>query len=157
MRRAASLTLLLFGLACWPVFAGEGHGKLSPESQELIREMVEEMRSRAWVGIEMRVDSDTNTRKVVRVVDGSPAEAAGFRKGDLLYAREGVRFSPENAKRIWREHHASRPGDRVVYTVLRDDKPLDLEVELCEIPERVLMQWVGLNMMKMSGVELGED
>jgi S1-C subfamily serine protease len=158
LRFAASAVLAVaFGLGALsvspPALGGE---KLPPELREYVRSMVDDMRQRGWVGVEMRRDEADGSLTIVRVLERSPAERAGFRVGDVMIARNGLEFGKENRERIQREHAAAGPGDRVRYTVLRNGRQVELEVELGEIPARVLMHWVGMQMIRASGIDLDD-
>jgi S1-C subfamily serine protease len=65
---------------------------------------------------------------VVEVQPGTPAQAAGLRRGDLLVEIDGKKIvgMPELAAVI-RSHN---PGDTVTLTVVRDEKKLKIKVKL---------------------------
>ncbi len=121
---AATLTGAGLWLASAPASAGSAttqHGK------------------RAFLGVEVReeVKSNEGGARVVDVTNGSPAEKAGIKEGDVIVAFGGqaVRGPGMLTERI----RAQEPGDHVTVRVLRDGKPLDLRAELSERSDRVLM------------------
>jgi serine protease Do len=64
---------------------------------------------------------------------GSAAEAAGIRRGDLIVAIGGrpvTHGGREGALEIAALLAKSKPGDKVQITVLREDAPVKLEIEL---------------------------
>jgi serine protease Do len=68
------------------------------------------------------------------VVEGSPAERAGVRKGDVIVAvnSQPVAAPPELTRRI----AGTPPGTRVELSLVRKGQPLTLPVELGRLPER---------------------
>jgi serine protease Do len=68
------------------------------------------------------------------VVEGSPAERAGVRKGDVIVAVNGqpVAVPPELTRRI----AGTPPGTRVELSLVRKGQSLKLPVELGRLPER---------------------
>jgi len=72
--------------------------------------------------------------RVMHLVEGSAAEAAGVREGDVIIELDGdpVR-GPAGLRERIRDH---RVGDRVSVTVLRDGRETTIDVELGARPER---------------------
>jgi len=69
---------------------------------------------------------------VVEVVDGSPADRAGLRPGDVLLTVGGEAVSNLSDLRQALDRH--RPGDAVEVEVFRDGRPLTFDVLLGETP-----------------------
>ena len=68
--------------------------------------------------------------EVTDVVPGGPADQAGIRVGDRIVAQNGV--SIDETVRLIRESALFRPGDRVTYTISRDEK--ESEISLLLVP-----------------------
>jgi S1-C subfamily serine protease len=109
------------------------------------------MSERGWVGIEY----DDERMKILRVVEGSPAERAGLKKGDLLVAMNGVDFSDDNADKLKKiSYKEMKPGNEVTYTVDRAGMRKSIQVTLGELPDEVIAQWVGSHMIKDHAEEI---
>jgi S1-C subfamily serine protease len=81
-----------------------------------------------WLGVEL-----DKSHTVVAVASGSPAEKAGFQKGDVLVALNGVALS-DTAKA--KEAHAHcTAGKTVAYTVQRNGAEQTLTATLAPAPE----------------------
>lgn len=145
--------ILALGLAA-PSIAGSYGKKCTMGTQECLDVMAAKLKNRGWVGIEMDQDEKTGTLTVNRVVPASPAEKAGFQKGDVLKALNGVPMGEENEEKMKANNEKMVPGGKVTYTVARDGKDVSLEVELGKLPEEVLAQWVGGHMVEHAKVEI---
>ena len=149
-------TILLAALFALPFSATAGEKlELCYEVKDQLRAAISHMQKVGWVGIEMEPNED-GTLTLTRIVPESPAERAGLRAGDVLVAREGVRYSEENGEKISREHKKSRPGDKVVFTVRRGSREIALTVELGQLPKQVISQWIGSWVIESVEIELAE-
>jgi S1-C subfamily serine protease len=76
-------------------------------------------------------DTDDGT-KITNVVDGSPAEAAGLRAGDLILKIDGVKVNSAGAvrERIW----AKKVGDKMKLSIQREGEAMEVEVTLAKAP-----------------------
>ena len=64
---------------------------------------------------------------VARVADGTPAQLAGIRTGDVLLALDGAALTPDALPVLLSSHRA---GDTVRLTLLRGDEEMQLDVQL---------------------------
>jgi C-terminal processing protease CtpA/Prc len=135
------VALCLVALVAVPLMAGDGK-KCSHSTQECLDYMAKKMADRGWVGIEY----DEEKMAVSKVIAESPAEAAGFKKGDVMVAINGIAMKDENSAKL--KKVSWQPGDQVTYTVVRSGTKKDLNVTLGKLPETVLAQWVGNHMVK---------
>ena len=99
---------------------------------------------RGWLGVAIRPVTtevaqgaglpDAKGAVVEGVVEGSPAERAGMRKGDVIVAvgDQPVVAPPDLTRRI----AATAPGTRVELTLVRERKRVQVAVELGRLPER---------------------
>ena len=94
------------------LFAGE-YKKCTETTQNCLDHMAAKMKTSGWVGIEMEKDDATGALTVVRVVPGSPAEAAGLQSGDELYALNGVAISDKNEDALKKAKKDWTPGQSV--------------------------------------------
>lgn len=88
----------------------------------------------AYLGVSLteEVDHPEGGARIVRVVDGSPAEEAGLERGDIVIAIGGevVRGPAALTKKI----RDREPGTRIGLRVIREGEKIDLDVELGERP-----------------------
>ncbi|MCR9248509.1 MAG: trypsin-like peptidase domain-containing protein [bacterium] len=94
---------------------------------------------RGYLGIEFatsrRVDDRGEPRggaRIVRVVSGAPAEAAGIRTGDVVLAVDGIPVA--DAAVLHQRIVQGRPGGKIALQVLRDERVLGpIEARLSEM------------------------
>lgn len=112
------------------------------------RQMAEHFRKRGWVGINMKHDEERDLVVIDRVIPNSPGEAAGLRAGDVLRGLNGIDYDTKNEEALKKAHESFRPGASATFTVERQGQRLDIEVQLGEIPEEVLAQWIGHHVLE---------
>jgi predicted metalloprotease with PDZ domain len=154
MRKAiAVIAAVMIMVMAAAAMAGEG-SKCTTSTQDCLNYMVKNLKNRGWVGIEMDDRGGVDRMVVTTVIEGSPAEKAGFEVGDTLVAVNGVAFSEENHKQLKDIQYAMKPGADFVYTVSRKGSKVDLEVELGQIPKNVMAQWIGAHMMEHAEIQM---
>lgn len=119
-------------------------------TQECLDYMATKMKDSGWVGVELEsVDDGTPGMTVTRVVEGSPAEAAGIQVGDVLVAINGIKvnFDKESSEKLSKAREAQKPGSDVVWTMTRDSSPRDLQITLGRMPADVLARFIGEHML----------
>ncbi len=131
--------------------------KCSQETRVCVRKMAQTLSNKGWVGIEMTHDTSTDTMTVRKVIEGSPAEAAGFKPGDVMAALNGIPYTLESKAALKKAYSGLNPGDKVVYTVHREGSEVDLTVELANIPEALRAQWIGRHMLEGHAHEEEEE
>ncbi|MBQ8159593.1 MAG: S41 family peptidase [Clostridia bacterium] len=102
----------------------------------------------AGVGLLISSNYTTNICTIIRVFDGTPAQKAGVRKGDILYQVEDVIVNPstlQEAVDIMR----GTPGTDVNVTFLRGDEKIELTmtraiVNVTRVESTMLPDQVGL-------------
>jgi len=126
-------------------FAFAGGYVCKADTQTCLNEMASKLKRRGWVGIEMDIDEVTHAVKVTRVVEGSPAKAAGLLPGDVLLSANGVALADEaKMKKQW---ESLSPGKTIEYLVLRDGVEKKISLILGELPPAVLWEWIGQHML----------
>ena len=150
------LTVVMMMALSAPAMAGEA-SKCSASTQDCLNHMAKNLNNRGWVGIEMDDKSGTGMMIVTKVIDGSPAQNAGFEIGDALVAVNGVAFSDENEKQLKDIQYSMIPGADFTYTVSRKGSKVDLDVELGELPDNVKAQWIGNHMMDHAELQLASN
>jgi carboxyl-terminal processing protease len=107
----------------------EGHTRfLTPEEVENNREVI----SSTYVGVGVRLENKDDELVVVAPVDGSPAEKAGIKSGDVLVAVDGENIQDEDFKKVG-EKVRGPEGSRVDLTVLRDERERDFSLTRAEL------------------------
>ena len=92
--------------------------------------------AKGWLGIKME-KSDDGTVTVAEVFPDSPAAAAGFQKGDLLVAVNGIPYGTEDEAKKKKMHKAWGPGNEVSFTVKRAGAKKTLDATLGKVPPEV--------------------
>jgi carboxyl-terminal processing protease len=110
--------------------------------------MATKMKTSGWVGIEMEQDETTGALSIVKVVPGSPAEAAGLQPGDQLYALNGVEINDQNNEALAKARKDWTPGQTVNYTIKRAGQAKQITLTLAPMPADVLARFVGQHMLE---------
>ncbi len=155
-----SLRLLIISLAALALVpamtAGEKVGKCTAGTQECLDAMVNHYKNRGWVGLEYENADGLEKLIVIRVVPGSPAEAAGFREGDRLVALNDIKFHEDNISALKELKVDLTPGKQVVYRVERKGGMRELWVTLGAVPDEVMGRWIGGHMMEHASVDVSD-
>lgn len=132
---ALALTIALSSAA----LAG-GNGECADKTASKAR--AAKLAEKGYLGIETSKDEATGAWRVTTVAAGSPAEAAGFRAGDVLVSMNGIALRAENKEQIKKAKSALGVGKAVTYTVARNGAQQTLTATLSPVPEQVLAKWV---------------
>ncbi len=139
-------------LAVLPALAGE-HGKCTMSTQDCLNHMAAQMRNAGFVGVELDRDDTTGTLTVLKVVPGSPAEAAGIQSGDVLFALNGVRIAKDNEKALEKARKDWAPGQSVNYTIKRDGAEKEVSLTLAPMPADVMAKYIGEHMLQHAAID----
>lgn len=124
------------------VSAGGGHGEKHASADSCLAEKAARMAKNGWLGLETE-KAAAGGYAVIAVHPGSPAEAAGFRAGDVLVAVNGARLADDNKEAVKKAKAGLGVGSRVSYTVVRDGGERQIEATLAPVPREVLARWLG--------------
>jgi C-terminal processing protease CtpA/Prc len=138
------LVLGLIAALAAPAVAG---GKCKYDTQTCLDMMVEHYKSRGFVGVMYYQDEETGAITVKEVIEGTPAEASGFKAGDQLVAINGLVFGETDEETMHAAWKKFVPGTTVTYTVRRDGKNQDIDVTLAKFPEEHIALDVGMHML----------
>ena len=152
-RLMTTLAVVMVVVMAAPAMAGESQ-KCEASTQDCLNYMVKNLKDRGWVGIEMDDKGGIDKMVITKVIDGSPAEKAGFKVGDTLVAVNGVAFSEGNQKELKDMQYSMKPGADFTYTVARKGSKVDLDVELGQLPESVMAQWIGGHMVDHAELQM---
>jgi S1-C subfamily serine protease len=87
---------------------------------------------RAWLGVVIENNTPLNMGVIVKeVIKGSPAEAAGIRKGDIIIALNDNNI--RNLERLKEMILIEEPGNTVILKIIRDKNKMEISVRLEEI------------------------
>jgi C-terminal processing protease CtpA/Prc len=140
MRKTVSLLALALTLTA-SVAAFAGGEKCAKEAHNRKAKLA----AHGWLGIETDHAAGEGAPTVVEVASGSPAEKAGFRKGDVLVALNGVPLKAENKAKIKEAKAGCAVGKTVTYTIQRGGAQQTLTATLAPVPEDVLAKWVEMD------------
>lgn len=102
----------------------------------------EKLAAKGWIGIDTKKDEANGAVVVTSVASGSPAEAAGFRPGDVLVSLNGIALTAENKESLKKAKSQLGVGKAVTYGVKRGEAKQQLTATLAPVPEAVLAQWL---------------
>ena len=115
----------------------EGHTRfLTPEEREENREGLSE----TYEGIGIEVEPRDDKIVVVAPIEGSPADRAGVRAGDVVIAVNGKSSRGEEMSEIIEEIKGPE-GTDVTLTILRDEEERVFDLERAQI-ERPVASWI---------------
>lgn len=126
-----------------PALAGGKGEKCSQDAQACLNHMAAK-KAKGWMGLELDKTAE-GQQSVKKVVDGTPAAAAGFMVGDVLIQRNGISVSDYEALKA--DKASWNVGSKVTYTIRRADAEKQLVVTLAAMPEEVFASMVGAHMV----------
>lgn len=132
------LSIVLAGAA----LAGDSHARCGEDTEACLNKLASKIRSKAWLGVNME-KTDAGLHRVVEVVAGSPAEAAGFQVGDVVLALNGVVLAEADKEAIKEAKMGLGPGKTAAYVVKRDGAKQKVSVTLGHVPAQVMAEWIG--------------
>jgi S1-C subfamily serine protease len=130
---------------------GKSAHKQCTSSKEDCVKYMQEAKTRGWVGIEYDKTEDGNM-VVEKVLPNSPAEKAGLKAGDVLYALNGVEFSEANKDKLKVVKSSMKPGATIAYSVKRDGAPKTLSITLGTMPDEVYQAMVNEHLKEHTDV-----
>lgn len=93
------------------------------------------------LGVYYEVDVATNGGKITSVMPNTGAEAANLQAGDVILQVDDVKVDGiQSLQEVIKSH---KPGDKVMLTILRDDKELQQEATLGENKRTRHFEWHG--------------
>jgi hypothetical protein len=90
---------------------------------------------RAWLGVIIENNELLNMGVIVKeVIENSPAEAAGIKKGDIIIALNDNNIP--NLERLKEMILIEEPGNTIILKIIRDKKKMEIPVKLEEIKNK---------------------
>lgn len=141
------VAILIMAMAL-PGLAGEkSKKKCDGTPDEYKKKLTQKLAEKPWLGIEMDSKKDGHYT-ITKVISDSPAEKAGFEKGDVLLAINGQDYSKDNMKAVKKAWSELKPGSKAKYTVLRKSGKLTLKAVLGTMPIEYQKKYIEEHMAK---------
>lgn len=141
-------------LAGAPAAAGDSEKKCTMPLSVCLERMSSMLKTTGWVGIEYEDETITNGGyRVEKVLPGSPAEKAGLRPGDVLYALNGVRLTQSDREALAAARKEWKPGQSVTYTIKREGVDREITLTLAPMPADIMARWIGDHMKMHEAAE----
>ena len=143
MRRTAALPLALVAALSASALAGE-KDQCNLPVDECLNYYVNKLKSTGFIGVELDDDQAPHKLIVTKVIEGSPAQEAGIRIGDELFALNGLRFGKKNHKKMGQFR---KPGNEVQVTIKRNGQAKKIRLTLAAMPADLMAKYIGEHMM----------
>ena len=141
-----------------PLLAGEGKKERCPgDLEECLEYLANKMKSSGWVGVELEIDEKKGTYTVTRVLESSPAEAAGIQAGDRLLMVNGSPIAEFRDKMLSGKCDSWKPGSSVTYTIKRGKVDRNIRLILAPMPAEVLARYIGEHIQMHAEESEGEE
>ena len=138
------IAILLLALTfCLPAVAGER----CDGSADEVAKMEAKYAEKAWLGVEYD-KTDSGHYVITNVHSGSPANKAGFQKGDTLLSMQGEEYTKANKKALKKVYANISPGSEVQYVVKRQGAKVELDATLEHVPADLQRKWIAEHMEK---------
>lgn len=145
MKKFAVLLVVVL-LAAAPAMAGD-KAKCDGDPNDCAKKMKTKLSQKAWLGISY--ETDEHGRWVVSSVEPeSPAQKAGFEKGDVVLAVNGADFSKEKKAELKAVYAKLTPGSEATYVVKRQGGKVKLQTTLGHVPDEVQANWIAEHLAK---------
>ena len=141
MKKLISVLLLSFVFAA-PALAG---GASCDGSAKEVAALKTKYAEKAWLGADFE-KNDAGYKVVKAVYENSPAEQAGFRKGDILVAVEGIEYTKANKKALKAAWAGIKPGSEVDYVIKREGSKVELVATMDHVPQKLQAKWIAEHM-----------
>lgn len=137
-RMVTTLSLALFlALSSMAAAGGENCDKAAHAAKA--KTAMHEKAKHGWLGLD--VEKSASGYEVTKVAAGSPAEKAGFQKGDVLVAFNGIALTDANKDALKKAKMQNAVGRQVTYTISRGGSERQIAATLAKVPEEVLAEW----------------
>jgi predicted metalloprotease with PDZ domain len=143
MNRLIAIMLLALIVSA-PAMAG---GAGCDGSADEVAKMEAKYAEKPWLGVEYD-KTDNGEYVITKVMSGSPAEEAGFQKGDTLLTMQGVKYTKANKKALKKVYADISPGSEVQYVVKRQGAKVELDATLAHVPADLQKKWIAEHMQK---------
>jgi C-terminal processing protease CtpA/Prc len=139
---ALASNVLAGGAECQKTAAAHAtSAKHCTASKEECAKYMADAKNRGWVGIEYDSTED-GSMVVSKVVTGSPADKAGLKAGDVLFALNGVDLTEKNKDKLKAAKASMKPGSVVTYSIKRAGATEDVAVKLGTMPDDIYQAMV---------------
>lgn len=146
MKKFGVFFVVLLLAAAVPAMAGD-KAACNGDPDDCAKKMKTKLAHKAWLGISY--ETDDHGRWVVSSVEpDSPAQKAGFKKGDVMLAVDGVEYSKDNKSALKAVYAKLEPGSEATYVVKRQGGKVKLKATLGHVPNELQAEWIAEHMSK---------
>ncbi|HET6278720.1 MAG TPA: PDZ domain-containing protein [Candidatus Polarisedimenticolia bacterium] len=147
-----ALVLAAFMGGASPLYAGEGEkSRCDGKLEDCLEYLANKMKSSGWVGVELEIDEEKGTHTVLKVLEESPAEAAGIQVGDRLVTVNGSPIAEFRKGMLSGKCDSWKPGQSVTYTIKRGEVDRTIRLILAPMPAEVLARYIGEHIQMHAG------
>ena len=146
MKNKTGIGVLVGLLLAVPVLAGNSGKKCAQPVHECLNAMVAKLKSSGFIGVELDDTVKKGALIVKKVIEGTPAEAAGFQVGDEFYAINGIKVDYSKPNETLQK--VMVPGNAVTCTVKRNGADLQFKITLVPMPADLMAKYIGEHMME---------
>ena len=135
-----------------PPYAGAGEeSRCDGKLEDCLEYLANKMKSSGWVGVELEIDEEKGIHTVVKVLEESPAEAAGIQVGDRLVTVNGSPIAEFRKGMLSGRSDSWKPGQSVTYTIKRGEVDRTIRLILAPMPAEVLARYIGEHIQMHAG------
>jgi len=139
-----------------PALAGGDHKKCTASTQDCLDKMAQKFADAGWLGVEYEPIEGKGYWKLEKVVEGSPAEAAGLEAGQVILAINSVSLGDDNKDGLKKVKTAWQPGTEMTLVVKTSSGKKELHATLGNMPDDRIAMYVGKHMMEHSTVAVAQ-
>ena len=139
-RMVTTLSLSLALFLAFSSMAAAGGENCDKAHAAKAKTAMHEKAKHGWLGLDVEKNASSGY-VVTGVAAGSPAEKAGFQKGDVLVAFNGIALTDENKEALKKAKMQNAVGKQVTYTISRAGSERQIAATLGKVPEEVLAEW----------------
>ncbi len=144
MKKISILAVLTLAMATFAV-AGD-YKQCNADASACASKMAAKMKAKGWIGLKFDATEEGHYA-VSEVIANSPAQEAGFQKGDIFLAVNGVEVSKSNKEGWAKLEKDMVVGAKVVCAVMRGDYKKKVKVTLGQMPEETIATYVGYHVL----------
>ena len=122
-------------------------------TEDCLKAMSAKLQKKGWLGIETE-KTDSGHYRITAVHADSPAQDAGFKKGDVLLALNGIDLNSADKAKLKKTWQSTTAGASAVYTVKRAGAKQQLDVTFGRVPFNLMAEWIGEHMLKHHAGEM---
>jgi C-terminal processing protease CtpA/Prc len=143
MRKAILVVAVAVLVMAGVARAGE-KGKCPYDTQVCLDQMVENLSGAGMIGLDGEWEEELGGYRIEKFAEGTTAENAGVRVGDLLIKVNGISMTDKEA--YLADAKKRKPDQRATITVLRDGAERTMTVTLIRLTTNAIAHEIGLHL-----------